>query len=98
MATINGKLLKKGDIITFHSDGIDQYGKVLSCLDDKERFFIEPTTEHGFHGKSIEGKKSHLVNTWDCWFSDFTLPISKDEQPSDWKQARDQTDYIPDWM
>jgi len=76
MAIVSCKQVRTGDTITFHSDGIDQYGKIVSCDAHSEWLIIEPTTEHGFHGKTLKDRKCHHIRADDCWLSDFTLPTN----------------------
>lgn len=72
MAMIDGKQVRKGDTVAFHSGGVDQLGIIVSCDAHSDFLILKPSTPHGFHGTVLKGQKFHHVRDYDCWLNGAT--------------------------
>ncbi len=64
MAKVDGKIVKKGDIVGFKSD-TEQCGKIIEISGNQ--LTLEALSESGFRGDYIGGNERTWVNASDCW-------------------------------
>lgn len=79
MAVVSGKIVKKGDIVAFHSGGVDQLGRVASCDIHTDFLILKPSTAYGFHGPILKEQKFHHIRDYECWLEG-SQPQTRDEE------------------
>jgi hypothetical protein len=67
MAKVDGKIVKKGDIVHFKSD-TEQAGRIVAH--DGNTLKLEALSDSGFHGDYIGGNELHFINASDCWLEE----------------------------